>query len=59
MTRVCVAIVSGPGIGKSSLLRQFADLNHNGAYREREEGAWDPRPRGGAHTDATVIGLER
>src|SRR4051812_32836948 len=38
-----VAIVGGPGIGKSTLLRQLADLYHNGAYGEGEEGVWDPR----------------
>jgi deoxyadenosine/deoxycytidine kinase len=40
---VRVAIVGGPGIGKSTLLRQLADLYHNGAYGEGEEGVWDPR----------------
>jgi deoxyadenosine/deoxycytidine kinase len=43
MTRMRVAIVGGPGIGKSTLLRQLADLYHNGAYGEGEEGVWDPR----------------
>jgi deoxyadenosine/deoxycytidine kinase len=38
-----VAIVGGPGIGKSTLLRQLGDLYHNGAYGEGEEGVWDPR----------------
>lgn len=38
-----VAIVGGPGIGKSTLLRQLADLYHNGAYGEGEKGVWDPR----------------
>lgn len=38
-----VAIVGGPGIGKSTLVRQLADLYHNGAYGEGEEGVWDPR----------------
>ena len=37
-----VAIVGGPGIGKSTLLRQLGDLYHNGAYGEGEEGVWDP-----------------
>jgi deoxyadenosine/deoxycytidine kinase len=37
-----VAIVGGPGVGKSTLLRQLADLYHNGAYGEGEEGVWDP-----------------
>ena len=38
-----VAIVGGPGIGKSTLLRQLGDLYHNGTYGEGEEGVWDPR----------------
>jgi deoxyadenosine/deoxycytidine kinase len=38
-----VAIVGGPGIGKSTLLRQLGDLYHNGSYGEGEKGVWDPR----------------
>lgn len=38
-----VAIVGGPGVGKSTLVRQLADLYHNGAYGEGEKGVWDPR----------------
>ena len=38
-----IAIVGGPGIGKSTLLRQLGDLYHNGSYGEGEEGVWDPR----------------
>jgi len=38
-----VAIVGGPGIGKSTLVRQLADLYHNGSYGEGEQGVWDPR----------------
>lgn len=38
-----VAIVGGPGIGKSTLLRQLGDLYHNGAYGEGEKGVWDPQ----------------
>jgi len=40
---VRVAIVGGPGVGKSTLVRQLADLYHNGAYGEGEQGVWDPR----------------
>jgi deoxyadenosine/deoxycytidine kinase len=40
---VRVAIVGGPGVGKSTLVRQLADLYHNGSYGEGEEGVWDPR----------------
>ena len=38
-----VAIVGGPGIGKSTLVRQLGDLYRNGAYGEGEKGVWDPR----------------
>ena len=38
-----VAIVGGPGIGKSTLVRQLGDLYHNGSYGEGEKGVWDPR----------------
>lgn len=38
-----VAIVGGPGIGKSTLLRQLADLYHNGSYGEGEKGVWAPQ----------------
>jgi hypothetical protein len=33
-----VAIVGGPGIGKSTLVRQLGDLYHNGSYGEGEKG---------------------
>ncbi len=38
-----VAVVGGPGIGKSTLVRQLGDLYHNGSYGEGEKGVWDPR----------------
>jgi deoxyadenosine/deoxycytidine kinase len=38
-----VAIVGGPGVGKSTLVRQLSDLYHHGAYGEGEEGVWDPK----------------
>jgi deoxyadenosine/deoxycytidine kinase len=38
-----VAIVGGPGIGKSTLIRQLGDLYHNGSYGEGEKGVWDPK----------------
>jgi deoxyadenosine/deoxycytidine kinase len=38
-----VAIVGGPGIGKSTLVRQLGDLYRNGSYGEGEKGVWDPR----------------
>src|SRR6266496_1087431 len=37
-----VSIVGGPGVGKSTLLRQLSDLYHHSAYGEGEEGVWDP-----------------
>lgn len=38
-----IAIVGGPGIGKSTLLHQLGDLYHNGTYGEGEKGVWHPR----------------
>jgi nicotinamide riboside kinase len=38
-----VAIVGGPGVGKSTLLRQLGDLYHFGSYGEGEKGVWDPQ----------------
>jgi deoxyadenosine/deoxycytidine kinase len=38
-----VAIVGGPGVGKSTLVRQLGDLYHNGSYGEGEKGVWDPK----------------
>jgi len=38
-----VAIVGGPGVGKSTLVRQLADLYRHGSYGEGEKGVWDPR----------------
>jgi deoxyadenosine/deoxycytidine kinase len=37
-----VAIVGGPGIGKSTLVHQLGDLYHNGSYGEGEKGVWHP-----------------
>jgi deoxyadenosine/deoxycytidine kinase len=38
-----VAIVGGPAVGKSTLVRQLADLYHHGSYGEGEKGVWHPR----------------
>ena len=38
-----VAVVGGPGVGKSTLVRQLGDLYRNGSYGEGEKGVWDPR----------------
>jgi len=43
MNAMRVAIVGGPGVGKSTLVRQLGDLYHNGSYGEGEKGVWDPR----------------
>jgi energy-coupling factor transporter ATP-binding protein EcfA2 len=43
MSGMRVAIVGGPGVGKSTLVRQLADLYHHGSYGEGEKGVWDPR----------------
>jgi nicotinamide riboside kinase len=37
-----VAIVGGPGIGKSTLVRQLGDLYRHGSYGEGEKGVWAP-----------------
>jgi len=37
-----VAIVGGPGVGKSTLVRQLGDLYHHGSYGEGEKGVWAP-----------------
>src|SRR5215831_1107891 len=37
-----VAIVGGPGIGKSTLVRQLGDLYHHGSYVEGEKCVWAP-----------------
>ncbi len=37
-----VAVVGGPGVGKSTLVRQLGDLYHNGSYGEGEKGVWHP-----------------
>jgi deoxyadenosine/deoxycytidine kinase len=39
---VRVAIVGGPGVGKSTLVRQLGDLYHHGSYGEGEKGVWNP-----------------
>jgi deoxyadenosine/deoxycytidine kinase len=38
-----VAIVGGPGVGKSTLVRQLGDLYRHGSYGEGEKGVWHPR----------------
>ena len=52
-----VAIVGGPGVGKSTLVRQLADLYHNGSYGEGEKGVWDPRVLEDIAAGANAVGV--
>ena len=54
-----VAIVGGPGIGKSTLLRQLGDLYRNGAYGEGEGGVWDPRVLLDIEMGVNAVGVTR
>ncbi len=52
-----VAIVGGPGIGKSTLVRQLGDLYHHGSYGEGEKGVWDPRVLADIEAGRNPIGV--
>ncbi len=52
-----VAIVGGPGIGKSTLVRQLGDLYHNGSYGEGEKGVWHPRVLEDIEAERNPVGV--
>ena len=52
-----VAIVGGPGIGKSTLVRQLGDLYHNGSYGEGEKGVWEPRVLEDIEAERNPVGV--
>ena len=52
-----MAIVGGPGIGKSTLVRQLGDLYHNGSYGEGEKGVWDPRVLEDIEAERNPVGV--
>jgi deoxyadenosine/deoxycytidine kinase len=54
-----VAVVGGPGVGKSTLVRQLGDLYHNGAYGEGEQGVWDPRVLEDIAAGRNAVGVTR
>jgi deoxyadenosine/deoxycytidine kinase len=54
---VKVAIVGGPGVGKSTLVRQLADLYHNGSYGEGEKGVWDERVLADIAAGVNAVGV--
>jgi deoxyadenosine/deoxycytidine kinase len=54
---VRVAIVGGPGVGKSTLVRQLGDLYHNGSYGEGEKGVWHPRVLADIEAGRNAVGV--
>lgn len=52
-----VAIVGGPGVGKSTLVRQLGDLYHNGSYGEGEKGVWHPRVLSDIEQGRNAVGV--
>ena len=52
-----VAVVGGPGIGKSTLVRQLGDLYHHGSYGEGEKGVWDPRVLEDIEAERNPVGV--
>jgi deoxyadenosine/deoxycytidine kinase len=54
---VRVAIVGGPGVGKSTLVRQLGDLYHNGSYGEGEKGVWHPQVLADIEAGRNAVGV--
>ncbi len=54
-----VAIVGGPGVGKSTLVRQLGDLYRHGSYGEGEKGVWDPRLLPDLEAGRNPVGVTR
>jgi deoxyadenosine/deoxycytidine kinase len=54
-----VAIVGGPGIGKSTLVRQLGDLYRNGSYGEGEKGVWHPQVLADIAAGRNPVGVTR
>jgi deoxyadenosine/deoxycytidine kinase len=54
-----VAIVGGPGVGKSTPLHQLGDLYRNGAYGEGEKGVWPPAVLADIEAGRNPIGVTK
>lgn len=59
MDTMRVAIVGGPGIGKSTLVRQLGDLYRNGSYGEGEKGVWHPQVLADIAAGRNPVGVTR
>ncbi|HET8769905.1 MAG TPA: hypothetical protein VFM71_02875 [Gemmatimonadaceae bacterium] len=52
-----VAICGGPGVGKSTLVRQLGDLYQHGSYGEGEKGVWDARVLADIESGRNPVGV--